>query len=292
MVQLAAQAASAHTFNEAALQQTLQAIAQRSRATDEDIERFLEEGFEQGVAQAMADGIITRDDEQRLRAFRDRLALKNSAADQGALAELDRAGTDRVVMEVRLAAISVQNGDGHLRDLTLSIRQAGLGSGGFGTLEAGRSSENPPRPETRRQSSLRAPAEKADGKDRMYHNRAASYIWVCLGETLTATYQAEAIRRLADALGMTVVREYEDEECGRSPGDRPQFQRMMEEVRSEPKPFGAIIAYDRVRFAASAANLGEVRQGAPGRRSRAALRVGQAAKERHKDPDSRRSRTA
>ena len=63
MVQLAAQAASAHTFNEAALRQTL---ANRSRATGEDIERALEEGFRQGVAQAMSDGIITRDEEERL----------------------------------------------------------------------------------------------------------------------------------------------------------------------------------------------------------------------------------
>ena len=55
MVQLAAQAASAHTFNEAALRQTLQAIAQRSRATGEDIEQALEEGFKQGVAHAMSD---------------------------------------------------------------------------------------------------------------------------------------------------------------------------------------------------------------------------------------------
>ena len=99
----------------------------RSRATTEDIDRALEEGFRQGVAQAMADGIITRDEEERLRAFRDRLALENSAADQGALAELDRAGADRVVMEARLAAISVRDGDGHLQDLALSIRQAGLG---------------------------------------------------------------------------------------------------------------------------------------------------------------------
>ena len=38
MVQLAAQAASAHTFNEASLRHTLGAIAQRSRATDQDIE--------------------------------------------------------------------------------------------------------------------------------------------------------------------------------------------------------------------------------------------------------------
>ena len=81
MVSLLTQAANAHTFNEAALRQTLQAIAQRSRATGEDIERALEEGFRQGVAQAMADGIITRDEEERLRAFRDRLAPENSAAD-------------------------------------------------------------------------------------------------------------------------------------------------------------------------------------------------------------------
>ena len=77
----------------------------------------------------MIDGIITRDKEERLRAFRDRLALENSAADQGALAELDRAGTDRVILEARLAAISVRDGDGHLQDLALSIRQAGLGQG-------------------------------------------------------------------------------------------------------------------------------------------------------------------
>ena len=124
MVQLAAQAASAHTFNEAALRQILQAIAQRSRATGEDIDRALEEGFRQGVAQAMSDGIITRDEEERLRAFRDRLALESSSADQGVLAELDRSGADRVVMEARLAAISVQDGDGYLQDLALTIRQA------------------------------------------------------------------------------------------------------------------------------------------------------------------------
>ena len=85
--------------------------------------RALEEGFRQGVAQAMSDGIITRDEEKRLRAFRDRLALENSAADPNSLAELDRAGADRGMMEARLAAISVQDGDGYLHDLALTIRQ-------------------------------------------------------------------------------------------------------------------------------------------------------------------------
>ena len=70
MVQLAAQAAGAHTFNEAALLQTLEIIAQRSRATGEDIDRALEEGFRQRVAQAMSDGILTRDEEDRPQTFR------------------------------------------------------------------------------------------------------------------------------------------------------------------------------------------------------------------------------
>ena len=104
-----AQAAMGPSFNEAVLRQSPSAIANRSYATDEDIERALEEGFRQGVAQAMSDGIITRDEEERLRAFRDRLALENSAADQGALAKLGRAGADRVVMEDRLAATRPPN---------------------------------------------------------------------------------------------------------------------------------------------------------------------------------------
>ena len=54
MLQLAAQAASAHTFNEAALRQTLEIIAQRSRATGEDIDRALEEGFRRGFLYLVA----------------------------------------------------------------------------------------------------------------------------------------------------------------------------------------------------------------------------------------------
>ena len=126
MVQLAAQAASAHTLNEAALRQTLGAIAQRSRAADEDIDRALEEGFRQGVTQAMSDGILTRQEEERLRAFRDNLALEDSAADPKSLATLDRASSDRLIMEARLAAISVQDGNQHLQELMDAIRQAGL----------------------------------------------------------------------------------------------------------------------------------------------------------------------
>ena len=127
MVQLAAQAASAYTFNEAALGQALQAIANRSRATDEDIERSLEEGFRQGVAHAMSDGILTRDEEERLRAFRDRLALEDNAAGQDAIWDLERASGERLILEARLAAISVHDWDDHLQDLDEAMLEARLG---------------------------------------------------------------------------------------------------------------------------------------------------------------------
>ena len=126
MIQLAAQAAGTHTFNQAALRQTLGAIAQRSRATNEDINQALEQGFAQGVTQAMSDGILTRQEEERLRTFRDNLAVEDSSADSKTLATLDRASSDRLIMEARLAAISVHDGDQHLQDLSAAIRQAGL----------------------------------------------------------------------------------------------------------------------------------------------------------------------
>ena len=127
MVSLVAQAATDHSFNEAALRQSLSGIAQRYYAGDEDIERALEEGWKQGVGNAMSDGIITREGEERLRAFRDSLTLEDRDADQGALADLDRASANRIMLEARLAAISVQDGDSHLRNLDNTLRQAGLG---------------------------------------------------------------------------------------------------------------------------------------------------------------------
>ena len=104
MTQLAAQSA---------LRQTLQAIAQRSHATGEDIDRALEEGGRQ----ALTDGIMTREDEERLRAFRDHLALRDNAADQDAIWDLEQASGHRLMIEARLAAISVHDGDQHLQEL-------------------------------------------------------------------------------------------------------------------------------------------------------------------------------
>ena len=67
MASLVAQAATAHTLNEADLRQSLQTIAQRSYASEEDIERALEEAWKHGVAHSMADGIMSQVEETKLR---------------------------------------------------------------------------------------------------------------------------------------------------------------------------------------------------------------------------------
>ena len=74
MTQLAAQAAGTSGFNEAALRNTLAAIAARGQATDDEISATIAAGWTQGVQHTMSDGILTRDAEMNLRDFRDRMA--------------------------------------------------------------------------------------------------------------------------------------------------------------------------------------------------------------------------
>ena len=52
--------------------------------------RALEEGWKPGMDHAMADGIMTRAEESKLREFRDRLALDAGAADPESTAQLEK----------------------------------------------------------------------------------------------------------------------------------------------------------------------------------------------------------
>ena len=79
MVAIAAEAARTHQFDENTLRLTLAEIARRSYGDGATVNEALEEGWKQGVAHSMADGIITQAEEAKLREFRDRLALANSA---------------------------------------------------------------------------------------------------------------------------------------------------------------------------------------------------------------------
>ena len=126
MVFLAAEAARTHSFDEKILRLSLAEIARRSFGDGATVNRALEEGWKQGVSHSMADGILTQQEETLLRQFRDRLALDSEGIDRKAAAELEKASTDRLMLDARLAAIAVDDPDDHLDELTASLRQSGM----------------------------------------------------------------------------------------------------------------------------------------------------------------------
>ena len=119
MVRLAAQAAASRTFDEKTLRLSLAEIARRSYGDGDTVNQALETGWKLGVNHSMADGIITQDEEARLREFRDQLALGSDTADSGAMAQLDRASQERLMLDARLAAIA---GGAHLESLTETLQ--------------------------------------------------------------------------------------------------------------------------------------------------------------------------
>ena len=143
MVNLAAQAAAAHTFNETSLRLSLAEIARRSYGDGNTVNQALEEGWKQGVSHAMADGSVTQAEESRLREFRDKLALDTSAADTSAAAQLERASTDRLVSAARLAAITTQDPETRLNNLSESLKQSGLPQYQQTAVPADRSTSRP-----------------------------------------------------------------------------------------------------------------------------------------------------
>ena len=101
MVQLVAQAAGSPDFDETQLRLTMANIAQRSYGDGDGdtVNQALETGRKLGVDHSMADGIITQDEETRLREFRDQLTLGSDTADSGAMARVDRASQDRLILD-------------------------------------------------------------------------------------------------------------------------------------------------------------------------------------------------
>ncbi|MDE2780794.1 MAG: hypothetical protein OXI91_14130 [Chloroflexota bacterium] len=129
MVNLAADAARSHTFDEKSLRLALAEVARRSYGDGATVNQALEEGWKQGLAHCMADGIMTQAEESRLREFRDRLALEDSGADRKATEELEKAAIDRITFDARLAAVAVENPEHHLAELSQSLRQSSLNQG-------------------------------------------------------------------------------------------------------------------------------------------------------------------
>ena len=76
----------------------------------------------------MADGILTQDEESRLRDFRDQFALNDQwdKTSQDAGEQLDRASRDRLMLDARLAALATANGDEYRDDLAAALEESEL----------------------------------------------------------------------------------------------------------------------------------------------------------------------
>ena len=126
MIHIAAEAAKTHVFDEKTLRLTLAEVARRSYGDGATVNEALEEGWKQGVAHSMADGILTQQEETLLREFRDRLAMDPVGIDRKASTELSKASRDRLMLDARLAALADADADTHLSELSEALRRSQL----------------------------------------------------------------------------------------------------------------------------------------------------------------------
>ena len=123
MVAVAARAAESPGFSQTQLRLDLLAIAQRSFYDGEGINAAIAEGWHCAVKSSLADGILTQEEEARLRDFRDRFAVVGPG-DAGEV--LDRAARDRVMLDARLSALATTGREAALNGLADSLRELGL----------------------------------------------------------------------------------------------------------------------------------------------------------------------
>ncbi len=100
MRSLASRAAASPEFNQATLYESLSAIAQSSLAGESDIQAAIVGGWNQAVSESLADGVLTHDEETRLREFRDGLALTREDT-RASDAKLEGASRDRLMLDAR-----------------------------------------------------------------------------------------------------------------------------------------------------------------------------------------------
>ena len=119
---MAAQAAGSPAFSETAPRSTLRDIAANSYHDDTSILQAIEQGFAQSVTISRADGIITQQEEETLRAFRDRLALQAHTAGPKALGARDEAIMSRFQRHAQGAATDTNPNDDRLDELEHAIQ--------------------------------------------------------------------------------------------------------------------------------------------------------------------------
>ncbi len=129
MVALVADSASRADFSEAALLDDLKVIAGSSYVDEDGIRAVIAEGWHEAVKEGLADGILSQEEETRLRDFRDQFAIdEQHRTGQDAAVELDRAARDRLMLDARLAALAAPGSDNHLHELATALDDSELSS--------------------------------------------------------------------------------------------------------------------------------------------------------------------
>ncbi len=123
MTDLATQGAGTAVFNETALRNTLQAIALRARATEEDISQAIADGWALGVQHVTQDGIFTQE-EDRIRTFRERLVIGDLRGVVTGSAVLNRASAERISAQAGRAALAGGDGRAALQKVDNTLRRA------------------------------------------------------------------------------------------------------------------------------------------------------------------------
>ena len=108
-------------FDAGRLRKQVEEIAARTYHTPEEINSAIAEGWHSAVAESLHDGIVTKEEEDRLREFRDNLSIQD---DQ--LNPLRNAVKDRIEAEARKCALEVRGGRGHLEEIDRHMDEAHL----------------------------------------------------------------------------------------------------------------------------------------------------------------------
>ena len=124
MVSVAMAEAESPTFSQSQVRLRMLEIAKRSFHDGEGINAAIAEGWRRSVKASLSDGILTYEEESRLRDFREQFAIDEDISE--GMEVLETAARDRVMLDARLAALATDDGQTHLDELADSVRQLGL----------------------------------------------------------------------------------------------------------------------------------------------------------------------
>ena len=127
MVEMVVDAAGRPDFNERSLVDNLSVIADRSYVDQDGIRAAMAEGWRQAVREGLSDGILTRGEEARLREFREQFSIDTDDKAGGeTLEQIDRAAHARLMTHARLAAVSTNGGENHVKTLEDALADSRL----------------------------------------------------------------------------------------------------------------------------------------------------------------------